>query len=78
MQHHPNTESQKMNQPPEMVSNKDHLYLTDMLSWTLLAAKKAHFYTQQCSNKDVKQALTKAQEMHQHHYEKILHHLNRN
>ena len=37
-------------QPPDMVSTKDSMYLTDMLSWNLLAMKKAHFYAQHCKN----------------------------
>lgn len=36
--------------PPEVVTVKDSLYLTDMLSWNLLAMKKAHFYAQQCQD----------------------------
>ncbi len=30
-----------MLQPPEMISGKDLLYLSDMLNWNLNAAKKA-------------------------------------
>lgn len=32
-----------MKQPPEMVSVKDSLYLTDMLAWNLNAVKKHIF-----------------------------------
>ena len=37
-------------QPPAMISSKDAMYLTDMLSWNLLSSKKAHFYPQQCQD----------------------------
>ncbi|KGX89757.1 hypothetical protein [Pontibacillus marinus] len=67
-----------MPQPPTMVSTKDQLYLTDMLSWNLLAAKKAHFYAGFCQNQELKSSLEQAGQMHQRHYEKILQHLNQN
>ncbi len=41
---------------PEVVTVKDSLYLTDMLSWNLLAMKKAHFYAQQCQDHEIKAA----------------------
>ena len=65
-----------MNQPPTMVSTKDLLYLTDMLSWNLNAAKKAHFFAQQCTIPEIKTAIENACKMHERHYEKILTHLN--
>ncbi|GAA0499866.1 hypothetical protein GCM10008986_28880 [Salinibacillus aidingensis] len=64
--------------PPNMISTKDQSYLSDMLSWNLLASKKAHFFAQQCQNQEVKTALESAGEMHQRHYEKILQYLNQN
>ena len=44
-----NTQNQQavFQQPPAVISSKDAMYLTDMLSWNLLAMKKAHFYAQQ-------------------------------
>ena len=30
----------RMNEPPEIITNKDLLYLQDALSWELLASKK--------------------------------------
>lgn len=32
-----------MQQPPGIISTKDALYLTDMMSWNLLSAKKRIF-----------------------------------
>lgn len=67
-----------MKQPPEMVSVKDSMYLTDMLSWNLIAIKKAHFYAKQCKDPQIINALTRCGQMHQRHYDTILSHLNPN
>ena len=64
-----------MPQPPTVVTSKDHLYITDMLSWNLLAMKKAHFFAQQCTDPEIKAALEQAGQMHQRHYQKIMSHL---
>ncbi|MRH44692.1 hypothetical protein GH741_18760 [Aquibacillus halophilus] len=69
-------QAQPMPQPPNIVSSKDLLYLTDMLSWNLNASKKAHFFAQQCTIPDVKTELEKACQMHEKHYNVILQHLN--
>jgi hypothetical protein len=65
-----------MQTPPSVVSTKDSLYLTDMLSWNLLAMKKAHFFAGQCQDSELKAEIEKCGQMHQRHYEKILTHLN--
>ncbi|MCM3663370.1 hypothetical protein M3204_03065 [Mesobacillus subterraneus] len=65
-----------MQTPPSVVSTKDSLYLTDMLSWNLLAMKKAHFFAGQCQDPELKAEIEKCGQMHQRHYEKILTHLN--
>lgn len=72
------SQSLPINQPPNVVSTKDQLYIADMLSWNLNACKKAHFFAQQCENQDVKSALDEAGQMHQRHFQKILKHLNGN
>lgn len=61
--------------PPRALSTKDLLYLKDALSWELLAFKKFHFFAQQVSNSEIKQALEKAGKMHQDHFQKLLAHL---
>lgn len=80
-QQQPNQSTQNqqgvMSQPPAVVSSKDALYLTDMLSWNLLAAKKAHFYAQNCQDQQLKNEIDKCGRMHQQHYQQILSHLNR-
>ncbi|MFC0559395.1 hypothetical protein [Halalkalibacter alkalisediminis] len=64
--------------PPPVITTKDQLYLTDMLSWNLLAMKKAHFFAEQCQDQEMKAVLEKTGQMHQRHYEKILSHLKTN
>lgn len=65
-----------MPQPPGVVSTKDSLYLTDMMSWNLLAAKKAHFFAGQCQDQQLKAEAEKVGQMHERHYQKLLGHLN--
>ncbi len=72
----PQNQQGMMPQPPGVVSTKDSLYLTDMMSWNLLAAKKAHFYASQCQDQQLKAEAEKVGQMHQRHYEKLLGHLN--
>jgi hypothetical protein len=64
-----------MPQPPTIVTGKDQFYISDMLSWNLLAMKKAHFFAQQCTDPEIKTALEQAGQMHQRHYQKIITHL---
>ncbi len=64
--------------PPPVITTKDQLYLTDMLSWNMIAMKKAHSFAQQCQDQDIKAVLEKTGQMHQRHYEKILSHLKTN
>lgn len=80
MQQHNMNQNQQgiMPQPPSTVTVKDSLYLTDMLSWNLLAMKKAHFFAGQCQDPEIKALLEKTGQMHQKHYTKILGHLNTN
>jgi hypothetical protein len=65
----------RMQQPPGVVSTKDALYLTDMMSWNLLAAKKAHFFAQQLQDSELKAQAEKVGQMHQNHYDRLLGHL---
>lgn len=69
-------QNQPMQQPPAMISSKDLMYISDMLSWNLNAFKKASFYADQCQTPEIKDALNKAGQMHQNHYQRILQQLN--
>ncbi|KGX92835.1 hypothetical protein N781_13135 [Pontibacillus halophilus JSM 076056 = DSM 19796] len=75
-QQQPTTKGNFMPEPPSMVSQKDQLYLVDMLSWNLNAAKKAHHFANLCTTPDIKATIEQVGQMHQRHYETILSHLN--
>jgi hypothetical protein len=61
--------------PPRAITTKDVLYIKDALSWELLAFKKFHFMANQIQNPQLKDALNKAGQMHQNHYQRLLTHL---
>ncbi|MFY0544006.1 ferritin-like domain-containing protein [Brevibacillus sp. H7] len=61
--------------PPRVITTKDCSYLKDALSWELLSFKKFHFFAQQATDPQVKQALEQAGQMHQRHYQTLLTHL---
>jgi hypothetical protein len=71
-----NQQQGAMQQPPQVLTTKDSLYLNDMLSWNLLAMKKAHFAASHCQDSELKAEIDKCGQMHQRHYEQILSHLN--
>lgn len=64
-----------MPEPPRVMTSKDQLYITDMMSWNLLAAKKCNFYAKQCQDPEVKAAIEKSATMHTSHYDQLLQHL---
>ncbi|MBU5594033.1 spore coat protein [Amphibacillus sp. MSJ-3] len=61
-----------MPQPPMMISTKDLLYLTDMMSWNLNVIKKAHDLANHCQLPEIKQAIEQVGKMHQKHYQQLL------
>lgn len=65
-------------QPPQVITTKDHLYLKDQLSWELIAMKKCHHFAQECQDPEIRQAIDKAGQMHQRHYNMLLRHLQNN
>ena len=69
------TQSPVFMQPPQVITTKDCLYLKDMLSWELIAMKKCYHTAQECMDPQIKQAIDKAGQMHQHHYQMLLKHL---
>lgn len=64
-----------MPQPPNVISTRDQLFITDMLNWNLNAMKKCHFFADQCQDQEIKTLLNKAGQMHQRHYGQILNYL---
>ncbi|WCK53965.1 hypothetical protein PP175_22010 [Aneurinibacillus sp. Ricciae_BoGa-3] len=64
--------------PPQIISTKDLNYLKDQMSWLLLAMKKCAHFAGECTDTDIKQAITKAGQMHQRHYNMLLKHCQNN
>lgn len=65
-------------EPPKMISTKDFSYLTDMMSWNLMAAKKMHWAAQNCQLPDLKKEFEAAEKMHSNHYDELLKQLKQN
>nr|WP_170885710.1 hypothetical protein [Bacillus alkalicellulosilyticus] len=64
-----------MSEPPNVITSKDQLYISDMLSWNLLAMKKCNLFAQQCTDQEIKAAIQTAGQMHQRHYQSLIQHL---
>ena len=64
-----------MMQPPKVITTKDHLYLKDQMSWELIAMKKCQHFAKECQDPEIRQAIDKAGQMHQRHYNMLLKHL---
>ncbi|UTR11657.1 hypothetical protein MM300_04920 [Evansella sp. LMS18] len=80
MNEQPGMQPQQQNimpEPPEVITSKDHLYISDMLSWNLLAMKKAHAFAAQCQDQQISQALDEAGRMHHMHYQMLLAHFDK-
>lgn len=67
-----------LQQPPQVITTKDHLYLKDQLSWEIIAMKKCRHFASECSDPEISQAIDKAGQMHQRHYQLLLKHLQTN
>jgi len=65
-----------MNTPPEYVTDKDLSYLKDALSWELLAMKKCNHYAGMCQDQEISNLVSKAGQMHQQHYLRLLSEVN--
>jgi hypothetical protein len=61
--------------PPQVITTKDCLYLRDQLSWELLAMKKCSHFAKECQDPEIRQAIDRAGQMHQRHYQLLLKHL---
>ena len=63
-----------MTAPPAVITTKDLMYLRDMMSWQLLAAKKCSHFAKECTDPAVRQAIDKVGQMHLRHYGMLLKH----
>jgi len=66
----------RMPEPPQVITTKDHQYLTDALSWELGVIKKFNRFTQETQDAKAKNLMKKAAQVHQKHYGILLKHLN--
>ncbi|WP_197525183.1 hypothetical protein [Symbiobacterium thermophilum] len=57
------------------LTEKDLSYLKDMMSWELLAAKKAYHYANETQDAECRQAMFQIAEQHQRNLERLLTHL---
>lgn len=62
--------------PPAVVTDKDHLYLKDALSWELLAMKKCHEFAGKCQDPEIADFVNRTGRMHQQHYLRLLNEVN--
>ncbi|MFZ5816077.1 MAG: ferritin-like domain-containing protein [Bacillota bacterium] len=67
MQHH--------HEPMLPLTEKDLAYLHDMLSWELVATKKAYQYAHQTLEPDCRHLMFRMAEQHQRNWERLLGHL---
>lgn len=66
----------RMPEPPQILTTKDHLYLTDALSWELDVIKKFNHFAQETQDAKAKSLMRRAAQIHQKHYSILLKHLN--
>lgn len=67
-----------MGNPPDVITDKDLSYLKDALSWELLAMKKCNHWAGMCQDQEIRNLISKAGQMHQQHYTRLLNELNAN
>lgn len=60
-----------MNTVPNIIGTKDLSYLEDMFGWNLNASKKAHHFSEESTDMDVKTCLKEAAMMHAEHCRKL-------
>ncbi len=53
-----------MNTVPNIISTKDLSYLEDMFNWHFNASKKAHHFSEEVQDEEIKKALVDAALMH--------------
>ena len=58
--------------PPVAITDKDHSYLKDALSWELLAMKKCHAFAGMCQDQEIGSFINSIGRMHQDHYQRLL------
>ncbi|MCH5585705.1 hypothetical protein MK805_12190 [Shimazuella sp. AN120528] len=54
------------------ISSKDLQYLSDEMSWELIAFKKCHHFAGEVQDQQIKAAIDKIGAIHQQHYQALL------
>ena len=61
-----------MKEVPNIISNKDLLYIKDMLNWNLIMNKKIYSYLDCVTDADIYKILNKVRKLHLKHYTELL------
>jgi len=61
-----------INQPPNVLSVKDNIFITDMLSNNLTGIKTVNEFMSKTSDQEIKNILDSVEKMHQKHYDILL------
>lgn len=61
-----------MKEVPNVISNKDLLYIKDMLNWNLIMNKKIYCFLDCVDDEDATKVLIKAMKMHSEHFDELL------
>lgn len=61
-----------MKEVPNIITDKDLLYIKDMLSWNLLINKKIYAFLDCINDDDITKLLNKTKKMHAAHYQELL------
>lgn len=61
-----------MKEVPNVISNKDLLYIKDMLNWNLIMNKKIYSHLDCIEDPAIIKLFTKTMKMHSDHYNKLL------
>lgn len=67
---------QIMQEPPTVISTKDHLYVKDAMSWELTSMKRCFHFARESRDPEIQMALDRTGQMHLSHYLRLLNHLN--
>ena len=81
-QNKPNTgtyeSTNRMTEPPAVITTKDLSYLQDAMSWELLAFKKCRQYAAFATDPEIQHQIDSAGQLHQKHYNLLLNYLQSN
>lgn len=61
-----------MKEVPNIITNKDLLYIKDMLDWNLLMNKKIYLLMDLVTDEEIMKLLKKAKKMHAKHYGELI------